>query len=103
MSKKKIRFSKIVRLGSDPQKVFSYEVMKEEFKKFGSYGIFVGSILVPLLNTDIETMPDFDFIAEHAETMNVSEYMFPISEEARPEFNKRIVGLFDDMAQFGYI
>lgn len=79
-------------------------MMLEQFRTFGCYGIFVGAILIPLLNTSIETMPDFDEISETAETDdNISANLFPISDEMKPTFNKKIVGLFDDMARFGYI
>lgn len=79
-------------------------MMLQQFRKFGCYGIFVGSVLIALLNTNIDTMPDFDEISENVETdENISANLFPISDEMKPAFNKKIVGLFDDMARFGYI
>lgn len=92
------------RLGSDPEKVFSYETMLEQLKKFASYAIFVGIILIPMLSTNIDTMPDFDSISENAVSdHNIAANMFPISSEAKPAYNKKIVGFINDMARLGYI
>lgn len=92
------------RLGSDPEKVFSFETMLEQFQKYASYVIFVGIFLIPMLSTNIETMPDFDSISENAVTdHNIAANLFPISSEAKPAYNKKIVGFINDLVRLGYI
>lgn len=80
-------------MGSEPQKLFPFEVLLDQFKKFGIYAAFAGAVLLPIFVSDLETMPDFD--------ENPSE--FTISDELKPEFHKRIVDMIDDMARFDYI
>lgn len=50
------------RLGSDPDKLFSYEMMLEEFRKFGRFGLIIASAALPVTlkdnGQDFQKVPD---------------------------------------------
>lgn len=41
--------SYICRLGSDSQKLFPFEALLEQFRKFGAYAVFVGPDSMPII------------------------------------------------------
>lgn len=92
-------------MGSDPEKVFPYKALLEQFRKFAVYGAFVGVLLLPMVCADVDSMPDFDDIAATEYTENAFEYdnIFRISDESKEAYNKRVTDIFVDMARLGYI
>lgn len=91
-------------MGSDPQKLFPYEALLDQLKKFGIYAIFVAALLIPMLVADVETMPDFNELAEKPDTDETRKgYIFPIWGASKLTFNKQTVDMVHDMDRFGYL
>lgn len=90
------------RLGSDAQKLFPFDALEEQIRKIGYYAIFVAALLLPIMCADVESMPDFHKLKEHDFKENTEEVMFRIPEENKSAYNKRVTGMFDDMARLGF-
>lgn len=90
-------------MGSDPAKVFPFEALLEQFRKFAVYGAFVGVILLPMNSSELDSLPDFDEIS--AVQNNENDYdmtnVFRITD--KKAYNKRVTDIFIDMARLGYI
>lgn len=86
------------RLGSDPKKLFPYDAFEKQLKTFGKYGAIVGSLLIPLISSDISSIPDLDEITDRSEVRG-----FQMTGESQLRFDTQIVNMIDDMAQLGYI
>lgn len=87
-------------MGSDPQKLFPFEALLEQFQKFGIYTIFVGAILIPMLCAEVDSMPDFDAMPEKVED-DIGDDIFRISN--KPAYNKKVTDIFVDLARIGAI
>lgn len=77
------------RLGSNPEKLFSFDVMLNELKKFGKYGAAAGPIYIAIQTANTETMPDI-----------TTEIKFDFNDIS---FEERIRDLIVDLVKFGYI
>lgn len=86
-------------MGSDPEKVFPYEALMDQFKKFGAYAAFVGLLLLPMIFSDPETLP---FANGFSVDDEAKLYLFA-DEFKHKYYNKLVVGLFDDLVKYGYI
>lgn len=89
----------IQRLGSDPQKLFPYGVLLEQFREFGVYAAFVCSHLFPMLYADRKTMPGSSDGYDEIDLQN----MFLIPKEFKKDYNKIVCDMLDDMARLNYI
>lgn len=83
--------------------MFPYAAFLDQCRKFGGYALFVGSILLPILCADLDSMPDVDNISENRTDYNSNEHVdvYRFSDESA--YNKRVTDIFDDMARFGYM
>lgn len=93
---------KFFRLGSDPHKIFTYEALLDQLRKFGIYSVFVGTILMGILYSDISPL-DMDKIADNVNGKIKHEDSFQMSEQTKRIFKQRVIDMFEDMARFGYI
>lgn len=84
----------LTQLGSDAEKLFSYNAFLGEMKKYGKYAAIVGTLLLPLLSIDIDSIPDEDTSDLRAFTM---------SEEAQRGFDKKMLDMMGDLAEYNYI
>lgn len=87
------------RLGSDPKKLFPFEQLLDQLRKFGRYSVYVGALLFPILNVDVDQLPDFDEFKDDPKT----DSWFQISPELKKAYNKKVTDVFDDLARFEYI
>lgn len=77
------------RLGSNAEKLFSFDVMLNELKKFGKYAACAGPIYIAVQTANTETMPDI-----------TTEIKFDFNDIC---FEERIKDLIIDLVKFGYI
>lgn len=78
----------LLELGSDPQKLFPYEIFIEHVKKFSAYGILMALMVLHLMLSDTDEIPDLsneelDFEAFNYESRNVSVYLARVKDIIR--------------------
>lgn len=90
-------------MGSDAEKLYPYSAMQDQFRKFGKFGLYMASLLLPMMTADAEATPDLDALAEdmHNDNDKISEIFK--SEESDNRFAKRLGGVFYDMDRLGYL
>lgn len=83
--------------------MFPYAAFLNQCRKFGGYALFVGSILLPILCADLDSMPDVNEISENGSSYDEQEHqhIYRMSDESA--YDKRVTDIFDDMARFGYM
>lgn len=86
----------MLRLGSDPQKVFPFKELLNQLRKFGIYAMFYATYLLPILFSEIESMNEND---QH----EINLLDFRISDDLKQSYNKRVADMIVDMDQLGYI
>lgn len=87
-------------MGSDPQKIFPFDALLDQFGKFAANTVFVGAFLMPLLFADVETMPDPNDVAEKEHNGEENNGLCRFTDKTA--FNKRVVDVFDDLIRNGY-
>lgn len=91
-------------MGSDPKSLFSCETFHRQLQKFGVYAIYVGALLIPIINIETYSIPSVDEINACGNCKDfIKEKMFQIPNDSKRAYNKIVVDLFDDLARFDYI
>lgn len=89
------------RLGSDPAKLFPFDALQDQLRQFGRFGMITATMLLPMLTTAAEAIPDLDELAETFQNVPPTENSVFISDKVA--FNKRMRDVVVDMDRLGYI
>lgn len=85
------------------EKVFPFSAMLEQFRIFGIFGLYIASMLLPMLTLDENCTIDMNAITEDMHNgKEVSNDIFK-SERAEKQLVERLGGVFYDMDRLGYI
>lgn len=90
-------------MGSDPEKLFSYPLMMEHFRKFARFGLILSTVLLPMITSDAGNGLDLDGIKEETTDDKGADSEYFISERSRQKLNERLRGVVIDMLRLGYI
>lgn len=90
-------------MGSDPSKLFPWELMLEHFHKFAKFGLVLSIMLLPMITTEQGNGVNLDELAEDVEKGKHFEDNVFISEKSRNKFNERMRDVFIDMVRLEYI
>lgn len=93
------------RLGSDPEKLFPRKALDEQLQKFGRFGLLMAVMILPVITTKSEDVPDLEEMAEKMESgadlsAEVDNFR---SESTEAVYREKMVGCCRDMVQLGYI
>lgn len=91
----------IFRLGSNADKIFSYDDFLDELHKYGKFGLAEASIMLPLMTSVRNATPDLDDTAEHKK--DKTDALCFVSDKSRDAFIKRMRDVFVDMQRLRYI
>lgn len=92
----------IRRLGSDPDKLFSYADFQSELKKFGNFALLMGTMMTEMMLIDPNDIPDIDGLSEEVATVDKNLDVFKPSVERDCQYDRRINDLFNDFIEMGY-
>lgn len=87
----------IHRLGSDPAKLFPFDALQDQLRQFGKYGLIMFTLLLPMLTSEVENIPDIETMAESLQH-NSNAVFTPDSTV----FKKRLRDVVVDMDRLGY-
>ncbi|CAH1717920.1 unnamed protein product [Chironomus riparius] len=103
----------IVRLGSDPEKLFPRHAFDDHLKKFGKFGLIMGVLVLPVFTSDVDEVPDMDeFVSNlnEVESTNeednneaVSKGVCYVTTKTYPIYAERLLGVCEDLYNFGYL
>lgn len=92
----------IRRLGSNPDKLFSYADFQNELKKFGNFALLMGTMMTEMMLIDPNDIPNIDELSEDVATVDKNLDVFKPSEERDRQYDRRINDLFNDFIEMGY-
>lgn len=93
----------IIRLGSDPEKLFPRSAFEDQLKKFGKFGLVMASIIVPVITSNAEDIPDLDNMSEKlANGEDCSDFTFT-SAKTEDIYKVRMSDVIRDVVDLGYI
>lgn len=94
----------IEKLGSNPEKLFSYDDFQNELKKYGNFAYLMSPILVRMCLTDPEDVINLDEYSEKSakgeNAVNLVTNNLKADVEAR--YKERMVDLINDLVRYGY-
>ncbi|KXJ79322.1 hypothetical protein RP20_CCG001259 [Aedes albopictus] len=93
------------RLGSDPEKLFPRTALDEQLRQFGRFGLLMAVMLLPIITTKSEDVPDLEEMAEKMESgADLAGDMDKFRSESTEDiYKEKIVGCCQDMVRLGYI
>lgn len=90
--------TKIVKkLGSDPQKLFSYEDLLDQLRKFGKFSMLMSPVLISVMMADAKDISNMD---DFSQDMNCDKQVSLVKGfDAKTQilFDERIQGLLNDV------
>lgn len=63
----------IVKLGSNPEKLFTFDDLLNELKVYGRFGLIYAPVLLQIVTAKSDGLPDSDELAELAGGVNLTE------------------------------
>ncbi|KAJ6632707.1 hypothetical protein Bhyg_16080 [Pseudolycoriella hygida] len=91
------------KMGSDANKIFSFEDLQDQLKKFGSYALIIAPMLLNIITTKPDDIPDLDNLAEEFKDKTVEEGMKAfINDASIDKFNARVRDVVHDILRLGY-
>lgn len=91
------------RLGSDPDKLFPYELMLEHFRKFAKFGLVLANCLLPMITADDRNGINIDELCDEINSGKEVDTKVFISEQSEKKLNKRLRDVVVDMVRLEYI
>lgn len=91
----------LLRLGSNPDKLFTYNDLLGQLKKFGQFGLITASMVLPLLTVAIENKPDMDEIAEKVKRGEAIDCYMDI-RDSNTAYKSRMSDVIRDIVRLGY-
>lgn len=98
----------MIRLGSDPEKLFPRNAFNDHLQKFGHFGLLMAVMVIPFFTSDPEDAPDMDELTENLRKISNGEEIhqnaFNItSDKTHDRYAERLLGVCEDMFDLGYI
>lgn len=92
-------------LGGDTMSQFPFTALLRQLKQFGKFGIVMACMLVPMLTTKNEDLPDMDFLAENMDndSEEMKEAMMKSFVTSDNGYNKRVREILHDAIRYGYL
>ncbi|XP_060534510.1 uncharacterized protein LOC132706930 [Cylas formicarius] len=78
-------------LGCDPEEVFSYETLMQQWKKYAKFGIFIGIMLLKAMLSDADEVPELGDMKDGDNLAN----MFTFGEEKEQQYRKRAIDVVE--------
>ncbi|EDS41970.1 Juvenile hormone-inducible protein [Culex quinquefasciatus] len=97
------------RLGGDPDKQFPRAALDDQLKRFGRFGLLISFLVLPMICTPNDEMPDVGEKMEKAQKElqageeGKSSVIFSKTELANAMYCERMKGLIKDLVRFGYL
>lgn len=92
------------RLGSDPDKLFPYSALEEQLQKFGRFGLFNATFILPVITKEIEMelVQNID-VSKEMKNEHEHEQQQQKVQKVSDTFKKRFRDIARDMQRLGYI
>lgn len=90
------------RLGSDADRIFTYDDFQGQLKKYGKYAFVLAPVEVQYFLSDPNTLPDFDEASEKMSKEDVDMLSAKFNEETQRVYAQNVNDLLEDLVDLGY-
>ncbi|XP_055614000.1 uncharacterized protein LOC129760375 [Uranotaenia lowii] len=95
----------LIRLGSDPEKLFPRSALDAQLQRFGRFGLLMAVMLLPITTTKSEDVPDLEEMAQKLENgFDVADEVDSFrSEDTEAVYRQKMGDCCRDIVRLGYI
>lgn len=93
----------IRKLGSDPQKLYSYENFQMQLRKFGEYALLLCPMIISVRvakATDVSNLDEYAQLIEKGENVDL---IHKFEGETQEEYSRLVNGIVTDLVNYGYV
>lgn len=87
----------------DAEKIFSFDTLLDQLRKYGKFGLIMASIFLPLLTGDDGSNPDMEALAQNMQGGMKLEADVFVPSDHKMVLNKRLRDVAADMVKYEYI
>lgn len=93
----------IEKLGSDPQKLYTFDDLNAQLKKFGDIAVLFASMGIQVSVANAEHFSDFDDFFDRIDRNQKAQFVNEYDDKTLAEYTIRINDLFTDLDSYGYL
>lgn len=93
----------IKKLGSDPEKLFTYDDLEGQLKKFGHFAFIWGPMITQMMMADPSDIPDLDTLSQEiVDNKGDIEFIKAFEGDEKVAYETRLQDLIGDLIDLGY-
>lgn len=89
--------------GSDPEQLFSFNDLQDQFKKFGKYGVVMAPCLLQIIVSDPNNIVNMDELAANVDGNTGTLDMAKFDEHTELAFKNRITDVIEHAIKYGWL
>lgn len=93
----------IQKLGSDPNKLYTYENLQDQMRKYSDYALLLTPMIIAIRVAKASNVANLDDYAECLERGEDADILNQFDDETQAEFSRQINGLITDLVDYGYV
>lgn len=93
----------IRKLGSDPQKLYTFQDFKKQLGEFSEYALLYAPIILSIRMAQAEDVENLDVYAEHLENGQDIDLLRTFDEKTQKIYSKLINDAVTDLVDYGYV
>lgn len=93
----------IQKLGSDPNKLYSFEQFQAQLNQFGEYALLRGIFTLQFKVTDSKDIGDLDKYAELVDRGEEADLLLPFDDAKLEKYSQLINDHITDLLNYGYV
>lgn len=90
-------------MGSDPDTLFSYDLMMEHFHKFGKVAVIYAGAMLPIMTAEEGKELNMDDLANQCNDGGEFTFASILSEKSKIKYYKRLRDVIIDMVRLEYV
>lgn len=87
--------------GSDPEELFTFNDMQEQFKRFGKYGLMCAPMLLQVIVPDPKDIAQLDSYADNVEEGSTQDFV-TFDEKTEVAYKARLSDVINDAIEYGW-
>lgn len=93
----------IRKLGSDPDKLYTFENLQEQMKIFGEFSLYSGPLIIQTLVASENDIRNLDEYAEQIENGEQADLLEKFDDEKQQKYSQLINELINDLVNYEYV
>lgn len=93
----------IEKLGSDPKKLYSFDNLQAQLRKFGEFALLCGPMIIQIKVANAQDIGNLDDYAELVEKGVEADLINEYDEKTQMEYSTLINDLVADLVNYGYV